>query len=145
LPEASTESPALTRGVAEPVRTKTPSLVAGSPSGSGSWDPVALRAGAAYPGHHAGHIGDCLACEPRIKLILEHQAVARAHRTGRVRPVRVHRLLATGGVDERMPRMLEDKTRLFNAYARRRILEEEQARLGRDRRKAHGAGVSRTG
>ncbi|MEU6931449.1 DEAD/DEAH box helicase [Streptomyces sp. NPDC046374] len=89
-------------------------------------------------------------CEPQIKPTIEHQAVARAHRMGQVRPVRVHRLLATGGVDERMVRMLEEKSRLFDAYARRsavaeatpdavdvsdielarRIVEEEQARLG---------------
>ncbi|MEU1162858.1 DEAD/DEAH box helicase [Streptomyces sp. NPDC005921] len=89
-------------------------------------------------------------CEPQIKPTIEHQAVARAHRMGQVRPVRVHRLLATGGVDERLVRMLEKKTRLFDAYARRsavaeatpdavdvsdtdlarRIVEEEQARLG---------------
>jgi SNF2 family DNA or RNA helicase len=89
-------------------------------------------------------------CEPQIKPTIEHQAVARAHRMGQVRPVRVHRLLATGGVDERMVRILENKTRLFDAYARRsavaeatpdavdvsdteiarRIVEEEQARLG---------------
>ncbi|MET8406988.1 DEAD/DEAH box helicase [Streptomyces sp. NPDC005195] len=89
-------------------------------------------------------------CEPQIKPTVEHQAVARAHRMGQVRPVRVYRLLATGGVDERMVKMLEAKTRLFDAYARRsavaeatpdaidvsdtelarRIVEEEQARLG---------------
>lgn len=89
-------------------------------------------------------------CEPQIKPTIEHQAVARAHRMGQVRPVHVHRLLATGGVDERMVTLLEKKTRLFDAYARRsavaeatpdavdvsdlelarRIVEEEQARLG---------------
>jgi superfamily II DNA or RNA helicase len=89
-------------------------------------------------------------CEPQIKPTIEHQAVARAHRMGQVRPVRVYRLLATGGVDERMVKMLEAKSRLFDAYARRsavaeatpdavdvsdtelarRIVEEEQARLG---------------
>ncbi|WP_393078700.1 DEAD/DEAH box helicase [Streptomyces sp. LN704] len=89
-------------------------------------------------------------CEPQIKPTIEHQAVARTHRMGQVRPVRVYRLLATGGVDERMVKMLEAKTRLFDAYARRsavaeatpdavdvsdtelarRIVEEEQARLG---------------
>lgn len=78
------------------------------------------------------------------------QAVVGDHGVGQVRPVRVHRLLATGGVDERMVKMLEAKTRLFDAYARRsavaeaapdavdvsdtelarRIVEEEQARLG---------------
>ena len=89
-------------------------------------------------------------CEPQIKPTIEHQAVARAHRMGQVRPVHVHRLLATGGVDERLVRILREKTRLFDAYARRssvaeatpdavdvsdtelarRIVEEEQARLG---------------
>ncbi|MGW1322424.1 DEAD/DEAH box helicase [Streptomyces antibioticus] len=89
-------------------------------------------------------------CEPQIKPTIEHQAVARAHRMGQVRPVRVYRLLATGGVDERLVKMLEAKTRLFDAYARRsavaestpdavdisdtelarRIVEEEQERLG---------------
>jgi SNF2 family DNA or RNA helicase len=89
-------------------------------------------------------------CEPQIKPTLEHQAVARAHRMGQVRPVSVHRLLTTGGVDERLVKLLENKTRLFDAYARRsavaeatpdavdvsdmelarRIVEEEQARLG---------------
>ncbi|MFE2096314.1 DEAD/DEAH box helicase [Streptomyces sp. NPDC059468] len=88
-------------------------------------------------------------CEPQIKPTIEHQAVARAHRMGQVRSVRVHRLLATGGVDERLVKMLGNKTRLFDAYARRsavaeatpdavdvsdteiarRIVEEEQARL----------------
>jgi superfamily II DNA or RNA helicase len=88
-------------------------------------------------------------CEPQLKPTIEHQAVARAHRMGQVRSVQVHRLLATGGVDERMVRMLENKSRLFDAYARRsataeatpdavdvsdtslarRIVEEEQERL----------------
>ncbi|MEU8765282.1 DEAD/DEAH box helicase [Streptomyces sp. NPDC048659] len=101
-------------------------------------------------------------CEPQIKPTIEQQAVARAHRMGQVRPVRVHRLLATGGVDERMVEMLEAKTRLFDTYARRsavaeatpdavdvsdielarRIVEEEQARLGMaDESPAPAAGV----
>ncbi|PWK67859.1 helicase-like protein [Streptomyces sp. CG 926] len=89
-------------------------------------------------------------CEPQVKPTIENQAVARAHRMGQVRPVRVHRLLATRGVDERLVRMLKNKSRLFDAYARRstvaestpdavdvsdvamarQIVEEEQARLG---------------
>ncbi len=88
-------------------------------------------------------------CEPQIKPTIEHQAVARAHRMGQVRPVQVHRLLATSGVDQRMVELLETKSRLFDAYARRsdvaeatpdavdvsdaalarRIVEEEQRRL----------------
>ncbi|WP_327133420.1 DEAD/DEAH box helicase [Streptomyces sp. NBC_01343] len=89
-------------------------------------------------------------CEPQAKPTTEAQAVARAHRMGQVRAVRVHRLLATDGVDQRMLEVLDRKARLFDAYARRsavaesapeavdvsdtslarRIVEEEQARLG---------------
>ncbi|GHH81301.1 helicase SNF2 [Streptomyces sulfonofaciens] len=63
-------------------------------------------------------------CEPQVKPTLEHQAVARAHRMGQVRTVRVHRLLAAGSVDERMLAALEDKARLFDAYARRSDMAE---------------------
>jgi len=90
-------------------------------------------------------------CEPQIKPTLEHQAVARAHRMGQVRTVQVHRLLAADSVDQRMVDLLARKDRLFDAYARRsdlaeaapdavdvsdaeiarRIVEEEQLRLGR--------------
>ncbi|MEV6113930.1 SNF2-related protein [Streptomyces sp. NPDC052109] len=89
-------------------------------------------------------------CEPQIKPTVEQQAVARAHRMGQVRPVRVHRLLTPGGVDERMVEMLKRKADLFDLYARRsavaeatpdavdvsdtelarRIVAEEQTRLG---------------
>jgi SNF2 family DNA or RNA helicase len=97
-------------------------------------------------------------CEPQTKPTIEHQAVARAHRMGQPRSVRVHRLLATRGVDERMVEMLKNKTRLFDAYARRivvaestpdavdvsdtamarRFVEEEQARLGAVREESAG-------
>ncbi|WP_405588456.1 DEAD/DEAH box helicase [Streptomyces sp. NBC_01092] len=119
---------------------------------------------AAAPGHavllaqiEAGGVGlnmqaasVVILCEPQLKPTVEHQAVARAHRMGQVRSVQVHRLLCTGGVDERLVRMLANKSRLFDAYARRsavaeatpdavdisdialarHIVEEEQARLG---------------
>ncbi|WP_327288959.1 DEAD/DEAH box helicase [Streptomyces sp. NBC_01198] len=90
-------------------------------------------------------------CEPQVKPTVEHQAVARAHRMGQVRAVRVHRLLSTTGVDERLLAILRSKARLFDAYARRsdvaeaapdaidvsdvplarQIVEEEQNRLAR--------------
>ncbi|MGW1286142.1 DEAD/DEAH box helicase [Streptomyces sp. NPDC002586] len=63
-------------------------------------------------------------CEPQIKPTVEQQAVARAHRMGQVRPVRVHRLLAPGGVDEQMVEMLRRKARLFDRYARRSAVAE---------------------
>ncbi|WP_405775012.1 DEAD/DEAH box helicase [Streptomyces sp. NBC_00859] len=97
-------------------------------------------------------------CEPQIKPSMEHQAVARAHRMGQVRTVRVHRLLAADSVDTRILGVLADKTRLFDAYARRsevaeatpdavdvsdgslarRIVEEEQLRLFMSERRIPG-------
>lgn len=88
-------------------------------------------------------------CEPQIKPALEQQAVARAHRMGQIRRVRVHRLLTPDSVDQRLLALLGAKERLFDAYARRsevaethaealdvserslaqRIVEEEQLRL----------------
>ncbi|MFI1045900.1 DEAD/DEAH box helicase [Streptomyces griseoruber] len=97
-------------------------------------------------------------CEPQTKPTLEHQAVARAHRMGQVRPVQVHRLLVTDSVDDRLLRILAGKNRLFDAYARRsdtaestpdaidvsddglarRIVEEEQRRLAGEAQKTTG-------
>ncbi|MGW1182357.1 DEAD/DEAH box helicase [Streptomyces drozdowiczii] len=88
-------------------------------------------------------------CEPQIKPTTEHQAVARAHRMGQIRTVRVHRLLTADSVDQRMLDIVARKERLFDAYARRsdvaettpdavdvsegelarRVVEEEQRRL----------------
>ncbi|MGW3512209.1 DEAD/DEAH box helicase [Streptomyces sp. NPDC000994] len=88
-------------------------------------------------------------CEPQVKPTLEHQAVARVHRMGQIRAVRVHRMLAADSVDDRLLRILVRKERLFDAFARRsdmadatpdavdvsdaglarRIVEEEQRRL----------------
>ncbi len=90
-------------------------------------------------------------CEPQIKPTIEHQAVARAHRMGQVRSVQVHRLLATRGVDERMVEMLKNKTRLFDAYARRSAVAEstpdavdvsDTAMARQDRRGGAGAAGS---
>lgn len=58
-------------------------------------------------------------CEPQVKPTLETQAIARAHRMGQIRRVQVHRLLAVDSVDQRMLEILEAKTGLFDAYARR--------------------------
>ncbi|MFD3921458.1 DEAD/DEAH box helicase [Streptomyces sp. NPDC058595] len=57
-------------------------------------------------------------CEPQVKPTLETQAVARAHRMGQLRHVRVHRLLTADSVDQRMLQLLGTKKRLFDAYAR---------------------------
>ena len=58
-------------------------------------------------------------CEPQVKPTLETQAIARAHRMGQIRRVQVHRLLVSDSVDQRMLEILENKSGLFDAYARR--------------------------
>ncbi|MFG1947419.1 DEAD/DEAH box helicase [Nonomuraea sp. NPDC048826] len=88
-------------------------------------------------------------CEPQVKPTLESQAVARAYRMGQVRRVQVHRLLTPDSMDERLLEIMQAKSTLFDAYARRshlaestpdaidvsdeslaeRIVKEEQARL----------------
>ncbi|MEY9862910.1 superfamily II DNA or RNA helicase [Catenulispora sp. GAS73] len=89
-------------------------------------------------------------CEPQVKPTLETQAIARAHRMGQIRRVQVHRLLVADSVDQRMLEILDAKSGLFDAYARRsetaetmpeakdlsdattrgRLIDAEQKRLG---------------
>jgi SNF2 family DNA or RNA helicase len=61
-------------------------------------------------------------CEPQIKPTLETQAIARAHRMGQVRKVRVHRLIVENSIDSGMRIMLERKTEEFDSYARESVL-----------------------
>ncbi|MEZ0383994.1 DEAD/DEAH box helicase [Mycobacterium sp. pW045] len=63
-------------------------------------------------------------CEPQLKPTTEWQAIARAHRMGQVQSVQVHRLLSEEGVDERLCRMLERKSELFEDFARRGDIAE---------------------
>ena len=62
--------------------------------------------------------------EPQWKPSIEDQAVARLHRLGQLRPVHVHRLLAEGGVDERMLEILATKRHLFDEYVRMSDLKD---------------------
>jgi hypothetical protein len=57
--------------------------------------------------------------EPQWKPSTEDQAVVRAHRMGQVRTVQVHRLLAKGGVDKRIREVQENKSLLFDEFARK--------------------------
>ncbi|MGI5268339.1 DEAD/DEAH box helicase [Nonomuraea sp. CA-218870] len=63
-------------------------------------------------------------CEPQVKPTLESQAVARAYRIGQVRRVQVHRLLTPDSMDERLLAIMQSKSALFDAYARRSHLAE---------------------
>lgn len=57
-------------------------------------------------------------CEPQLTPAAEEQAIARLHRMGQVRAVSAHRLLAEGGVDERIVELLVDKQSIFDDYVR---------------------------
>ena len=66
--------------------------------------------------------------EPQWKPSTEEQAIARAHRMGQVRTVQVHRLLAKDSVDERIREIQENKTLLFDEFARRSDAKEADRR-----------------
>ncbi|RTL66998.1 MAG: DEAD/DEAH box helicase [Pseudonocardiaceae bacterium] len=66
--------------------------------------------------------------EPHWKPSVEEQAIARAHRMGQIRPVQVHRILAKDSIDERIVEIQQDKTLLFDAFARRSEAKERDAR-----------------
>lgn len=56
-------------------------------------------------------------CEPQFKPSIENQAVSRAYRMGQARNVLVYRLLCENTVDEKLISVLEQKQRIFNAFA----------------------------
>ena len=56
-------------------------------------------------------------CEPQFKPSIENQAISRAYRMGQARNVLVHRLLCENSVDEKMTKLLQEKQRLFDAFA----------------------------
>ncbi|RNM36997.1 DEAD/DEAH box helicase [Slackia isoflavoniconvertens] len=64
-------------------------------------------------------------CEPQFKPSVENQAVARAYRMGQVRNVMVHRLLCLDSIDERIVEILEDKQRIFDAFADESLAAKE--------------------
>ena len=56
--------------------------------------------------------------EPQFKPTTEWQAIKRVHRMGQTQRVMVHRLISTDTVDERMRDLVEQKTVVFDDYAR---------------------------
>lgn len=66
-------------------------------------------------------------CEPQFKPSSEDQAIARAHRMGQNRKVRVYRLLAKDSVDDALLARLGAKARLFDRYARRSAVADSTA------------------
>jgi len=56
-------------------------------------------------------------CEPQFKPSIENQAISRAYRMGQTRNVLVYRLLCEDTVDEKIISMLEEKQKIFDAFA----------------------------
>lgn len=67
--------------------------------------------------------------EPQIKPSLEHQAIARVHRMGQIRSVRVYHLLCEQTVDEAIRRLLEQKEEEFLLYAEESEMADAEAAL----------------
>lgn len=56
-------------------------------------------------------------CEPQMKPSIENQAISRAYRLGQLHNVLVYRLLCEKSIDERIMETLEEKQRVFDAFA----------------------------
>ncbi len=64
-------------------------------------------------------------CEPQFKPSIENQAISRAYRMGQSRNVLVHHLLCLDSVDERVVEMLDEKQRIFDAFADESVAAKE--------------------
>ena len=64
-------------------------------------------------------------CEPQFKPSIENQAISRAYRMGQTRNVMVHRLLCLDSVDERIMEILDEKQRVFDAFADESVAAKE--------------------
>lgn len=64
-------------------------------------------------------------CEPQLKPSIENQAISRAYRMGQVRNVLVYRLLSPDTIDERITSLLEDKQRIFDAFADKSVAAQQ--------------------
>ena len=68
-------------------------------------------------------------CEPQFKPSIENQAISRAYRMGQTRNVLVHRLLSDETVDERITDLLEEKQKIFDAFADESVVATESLEL----------------
>ncbi|SFK73279.1 DEAD/DEAH box helicase [Salinicoccus halodurans] len=76
-------------------------------------------------------------CEPQWKPSIEEQAISRAYRMGQSRNVVVYRLLTEDSIDVSMMELLDEKSQLFNLYAR----DSEVADIVQDRREESDASL----
>ena len=68
-------------------------------------------------------------CEPQFKPSIENQAISRAYRMGQSRNVLVYRLLCENTVDERLMEVLEEKQRIFDAFADKSVAAEQSLEI----------------
>ena len=68
-------------------------------------------------------------CEPQFKPSIENQAISRAYRMGQSRNVLVYRLLGDDTADEKITGMLEEKQKVFDAFADKSSVAEESLEL----------------
>lgn len=68
-------------------------------------------------------------CEPQLKPSIENQAISRAYRMGQVRNVLVYRLLCEDTIDERIMDLLENKQKIFDAFADKSVAAEQSENL----------------
>ncbi len=64
-------------------------------------------------------------CEPQFKPSIENQAISRAYRMGQSRNVLVYRLLCEDTIDERLMDVLEQKQKIFDAFADKSVAASE--------------------
>ena len=64
-------------------------------------------------------------CEPQFKPSIENQAISRAYRMGQSRNVLVYRLLCEDTIDEKLIEVLEEKQKIFDAFADKSVAASE--------------------
>lgn len=68
-------------------------------------------------------------CEPQFKPSIENQAISRAYRMGQTRKVLVYRLLCENTIDEKITDLLEQKQKIFDAFADKSAAAQESLEL----------------
>lgn len=68
-------------------------------------------------------------CEPQFKPSIENQAISRAYRMGQSRNVLVYRLLCEDSVDEKIMDLLEEKQKIFDAFADKSVAADKSLEL----------------
>lgn len=64
-------------------------------------------------------------CEPQLKPSIENQAISRAYRMGQTRNVLVYRLLCENTVDEKVAEILDQKQKIFAAFADKSVAAQK--------------------